>query len=151
MNTSFLLSGDQYGAYRNPVPSDVSLRSRPAPSAGLIVSSYSPLRSLQYAIVLPSGDQRGYRSATPEDRVRFATAPCSAGTENRSPRASNTARLPAGDTAALVMSGSALTVRGLRVISSVTTWTGTSLTFSDGRSSRYRRPPAWKTIASGPI
>src|SRR3990170_5258700 len=135
MNASFLLSGDHWGAYRNPAPRDVTFFSGPAPSAGRTVSSYSPLRSLQYATVLPSGDHRGYRSATPEDRVTFTTAPNSAGTVNRSPRASNTARLPLGDTAAFAMSLSTFAARCRSVISSVTRRTGTSAHFSVARSS----------------
>src|SRR3954447_8957679 len=116
MKAIFLLSGAHCGAYRNPGPSDVTLRSAPAPSAALRVNSYSPLRSLQYATVRPSGDQRGYRSATPDERVTLTTAPNSAGTVNTSPRASNRARFPVGDTAADCMSDSTLAVRGRSVV-----------------------------------
>src|SRR6266542_607105 len=136
MNASFLLSGDHCGAYRKPAPSEVTLRSGAPPSTARNVSSYSPLRSLQYATVFPSGDQRGYRSTTPDDRVTFTAAPNSAGTVKTSPRASNTARLPVGETAADRMSDSAFAVLARNVVSSVTTCTGTSAAFSDARSSR---------------
>ena len=135
MNASFLLSGDHCGAYRNPGPSDVTLRSVPVPSAARSVSSYSPLRSLQNASVLPSGDQRGKRSATPELRVTFSTAPYSAGTVKTSPRALNTPRFPVGDTDASVSSGSAFAVRAFNVSTSVTRCTGTSAAFSVAKSS----------------
>src|ERR687887_1963268 len=136
MNASFLLSGDHCGEYRKPGPSDVTLRSGPLPSAGRSVSSYSPLRSLQYASVLPSGDHCGYLSATPDERVTFTTAPNSAGTLNTSPRASNATRLPVGETETLSISAATAAVRGRSVVSSVTTRTGTSDAFSDPRSSR---------------
>src|SRR4029453_16682999 len=100
------LSGDQCGAYRNPGPSLVICFSAPVPSAGRTTSSYSPLRSLQYATDLPSGDQRGYRSATPDDRVRFITAPYSAGAVITSPRASKIARWPVGETDVQLISDS---------------------------------------------
>src|SRR5215510_5205511 len=116
MNASFLLSGDHTGGYRKPGPSVVTLFSGPEPSAGRSVSSYSPLRSLQYAMVFPSGDQRGYRSDTPDDRVTFTTAPYSAGTVNTSPRASKTARFPVGDTDAHWISDSTFAVLGRSVV-----------------------------------
>src|SRR4030095_4617740 len=151
MNASFLLSGDHCGGYLKPGPSEVTLRSATPPSAARSVSSYSPLRSLQYAIVLPSGDQRGYRSAMPDERVTLIVAPRSAGTVTMSPRASNTARRPVGDTDAAVINWSALTVRARSVDASVTTRIETSETFSPGRLSKNSLPPAWKTMASGPI
>ena len=48
---------------------------------------------------VPSGDQAGARSALPLLAVRLRTSPFSAGTVKISPRASNTARLPVGDSA----------------------------------------------------
>src|SRR5437868_816016 len=151
MNATFLLSGAHCGAYRNPGPSDVTLRSAPAPSAALRVNSYSPLRSLQYASVRPSGDHRGYRSATPELRVTSTTAPRSAGNVMMSPRASNATRLPVGDTDGAVASLSAFAVCARSVVASVTTRIDTSDSFSVARLNRCRRPPARKTIESGPI
>src|SRR5204863_9549680 len=117
-------------------PRVVSLFSAPEPSAGRSVNSYSPVRSLQYATVLPSGDQLGYRSDTPDDRVTFTTAPNSALTVRTSPRASNTARLSVGDTEADMISESTFAVFGRSVVWSVTTWTATSAGFSVARSSR---------------
>src|SRR5262245_35180179 len=121
MKAIFLLSGAHCGGYRKPGPSVVTLFSAPEPSAGRSVSSYSPGRSLQYAIVLPSGDQRGYRSATPDERVTFTTAPNSAGTVSTSPRASNTARFPVGETEAKSINDSTFAVFGRSVVRSVTT------------------------------
>ena len=72
-----------------------------APSADPITSRYSPLRSLNHEIDFPSGDQAGFRSATPGVPVRFRQSPFSAGTVKMSPRASITARLPVGDSEAL--------------------------------------------------
>src|SRR5262245_10478279 len=116
MNASFLLSGDHTGGYLKPGPSVVTLFSGPEPSAGRSVSSYSPVRSLQYATVLPSGDQVGYRSDTPDERVTLTTAPNSAGTVKTSPRASKMARFPVGDTEAHWMSDSAFAVLGRSVV-----------------------------------
>ncbi len=56
-----------------------------------------PKGSGEYATKFPSGDQIGARSAAPELRVRLRAEPCSTGTENISPRASISARLPVGD------------------------------------------------------
>jgi hypothetical protein len=119
----------------------VIVSSAPELSAGRSVSSYSPERSLQYAIVRPSGDHRGYRSATPELRVRFRTGPFSFGTVNTSPRASNVARLPVDEIPAHATSDATFSFRGFNVSRSVTTCTATSRGFSDFTSSRYRRPP----------
>ena len=61
---------------------------------------YSPDSSEKYAIDFPSGDHAGSRSATPGVCVRLRTSPLRAGTVNISPRASNTARVPVGDSPA---------------------------------------------------
>jgi hypothetical protein len=75
---------------------------------------------------LPSGDQRGYRSATPEVRVTLIAAPCSAGSVTTSPRASNATRLPVGDTDAARPPSSAFSSRARPSSGSVTTRIGTS-------------------------
>ncbi len=49
----------------------------------------------------PSGDQAGVRSAAPDVRVRLRMSPFSEGTVKISPRASNTARTPLGESAAM--------------------------------------------------
>jgi hypothetical protein len=85
---------------------------------------------------LPSGDQRGYRSALPELRVRLITGPNSAGTVNTSPRASKTARLPLGEGAAWPIRSATDSLRGFSVVRSVMTWIATSLVFC---VARFRR------------
>ena len=49
-------------------------------------------------IIADAERHAGWRSAMPEERVRLRAKPCSAGTVKISPRASNTARLPEGET-----------------------------------------------------
>ncbi len=71
----------------------------PIPSGDRKYMAYSPDSSDSHAIHLPSGDQAGSRSATPELCVRLRTSPFSAGTERISPCDSNSARLPVGDSA----------------------------------------------------
>ena len=62
--------------------------------------AYSPDSSDKYAMLWPSGDQRGSRSITPVVCVRLRGSPFSAGTVMISPRASNTARTPFGEMSA---------------------------------------------------
>ena len=47
-------------------------------------------------------------------------------------------------------SDATFSARGLSVISSVTTLTGTSASFSEGTFNRYNLPPAWNTMSDGP-
>ena len=67
------------------------------PSCPPTISSYSPVLSLNQAIFVPSGDQMGVRSATPDELVRSRQVPLSVGTVMTSPRASNRARTPVGE------------------------------------------------------
>src|SRR5260221_11519208 len=61
-------------------------------------SLYSPLRSENQAMDLPSGDQAGERSLAPGELVRLRSSPFSRGSVKISPRYSNAARAPDGET-----------------------------------------------------
>ena len=97
LKASFFESGDHWGGKRKTLPSLVTCRSWPAPSAGRTQISYSPVRSERYAAQRPSGDQVPAPSRTPEEWVRLRISPFSAGTEKISPRAVRRARLPLGE------------------------------------------------------
>jgi hypothetical protein len=107
-NASFFESGDHTRAKRNVAGSFVICFAGNLPSADSTVSWYSPDASDQHAIHLPSGDQTGSRSRALGVFVRLRTSPFSAGTENSSPRASITARLPEGDRSMPVIQSSTL-------------------------------------------
>ena len=49
------------------------------------------------AILAPSGDQRAHLSCAFEELVRLRVGPCSIGAVKTSPRATNSARSPLGD------------------------------------------------------
>ena len=125
MNAICRPSGDQEAPYRKPGPSRVTVRSSPDPSALRSVSSYSPVRSLQYATWRPSGDHDGERSAVPDVCVSVRGVPCSAGSVNTSPRASTTARMPVGEIPTLCTSRVTGWARGFTDARSVTTRTST--------------------------
>src|SRR4051812_42867432 len=97
LKASFFESGAHWGGKRKMLPSLVTCRSWPEPSAGRTQISYSPLRSERYATQRPSGDQVPAPSRTPEELVRLRISPFSAGTEKISPRAVSRARLPVGE------------------------------------------------------
>ena len=73
------------------------------PSAASRYSLYSPLLSLKYDSVLPSGLHAGSRSADVLDELMLRTSPFSAGIVKISPRASTAARLPVGLNAMFAM------------------------------------------------
>ena len=77
--------------------------------------------------------------------------PCSAGTLKISPRASNSARFPVGDSAESRVKFVTLIVRGRSVARSVTTVICTSRVCPLARSSRCSRPLYSNTISSGPM
>src|SRR5712692_1620449 len=85
------------------------MRGCPAPDCGSTCNRYSPDSSEKYAMYLPSGDHAGSRSATPDVFVRLRISPFFAGTVKTSPRASNRARLPLGDSVPLRIYAASLT------------------------------------------
>ena len=58
------------------------------PSVRIVQISFEPPRSLVNAIVVPSGDHAGLRSADPLEWVMLRVSPFSTGIVNTSPRAS---------------------------------------------------------------
>ena len=71
-----------------------------SPHALAIRTDVSDDSSVRAAIERPSGDQIGERSCTPVELVRLRTSPFSAGTVTISPRNSNAARTPVGESEA---------------------------------------------------
>src|SRR5262245_37617516 len=78
-----------------------------------MTSLYSPERSLNQEMYLPSGDQAGSRSAEPLEWLRLRTSPFSAGTVKISPRDSIATRLPVGESARLDMRAVTSSQRGI--------------------------------------
>src|SRR5262245_6916058 len=101
-------------------------------------NSYSPDSSEKYATDLPSGDQAGSRSAVPGEFVRLRVSPFSAGTVRISPRASNSARLPDGDSPAFRTFFATFSIFGRTAVKSAVTRTGTGRDFSVFRSEERR-------------
>src|SRR5262245_28832844 len=90
--TIFLLSGDPRGEQKNDGCAPTSNgRTSPDPSCATTLSAYAPEASEKYAIDVPSGDQAGSRSATPDECVRLRMSPCFSGTVRISPRDSKSA------------------------------------------------------------
>src|SRR5262245_47833045 len=91
-------SGDQVIRRRKTWPPCVRTFGSPVPSAEASTTSYSPLASERYATHFPSGLHEPSRSAVPLVRVRLRGVPSLAGTDQMSPRALASRRLPLGPT-----------------------------------------------------
>lgn len=126
------------------------------PSAGSVYSSYSPVASAKYAIVLPSGLHRALRSQTPSVRVRLRGVPCSAGADQTSPRATTATRLPLGEIDACCAIAAVSTDATRSDRRSPGTAMSTARARLLPRSSTWMRSPCCSTISpalpsSGPI
>ena len=125
-------------------------RASPSPSWGATSRTYPLPSSLNHATLLPSGDQTGSRSSTPELRVRLRVSPCSTGTVNTSPRAAMSARAPVGDSEADPTSSATSSQRGSAHGKSPRTVMSSFFVSPVAGSSVWIHPSCSNTSPSGP-